>query len=67
MSYMQTPYYDKPTFKLFHGDCLDILAGLPENSVDMIFADPLHVDPQTNEFGTGVKENYDKVKNLLGL
>ena len=37
---MLAPYYDKPTFKLFHGDCLDILAGLPENSVDMIFADP---------------------------
>ena len=33
-------YYDKPGFKLFRGDCLDILASVPENSVDMVFADP---------------------------
>jgi len=37
---MPNPYYEKPRFKLYHGDCLDILAELPENSVDMIFADP---------------------------
>jgi len=34
------PYYEKPGFKLYHADCLDILAKLPENSIDMIFADP---------------------------
>ncbi len=34
------PYYEKPAFKLYHADCLDILAKLPENSIDMIFADP---------------------------
>jgi site-specific DNA-methyltransferase (adenine-specific) len=34
------PYYEKPRFKLYHADCLDILAALPENSVDMVFADP---------------------------
>jgi site-specific DNA-methyltransferase (adenine-specific) len=34
------PYYEKPAFKLYHADCLDILANLPENSIDMIFADP---------------------------
>ena len=27
-------------FVLYHGDCLDILNQLPDNSVDMIFADP---------------------------
>jgi len=37
---MLKPYYEKPKFKLYHADCLDILAELPENSVDMIFADP---------------------------
>ena len=37
---MQTPYYEKSKFKLFHADCLEILTELPENSVDMIFADP---------------------------
>ena len=37
---MQAPYYEKPRFKLYHANCLDILAELPENSVDMVFADP---------------------------
>jgi len=37
---MQKPYYEKPTFKLYHANCLDWLASLPENSVDMVFADP---------------------------
>jgi site-specific DNA-methyltransferase (adenine-specific) len=34
------PYYEKPGFILYHGNCLDILAELPENSIDMVFADP---------------------------
>ena len=33
-------YYERPKFKLYHGDCLNILDKLPENSVDMVFADP---------------------------
>ena len=37
---MQKPYYEKSRFKLYQSDCLDILNTLPENSVDMIFADP---------------------------
>lgn len=37
---MQQPYYDKSRFKLYQADCLNILDELPENSVDMIFADP---------------------------
>ena len=34
------PYFIKENFVLYHGDALDILNQLPENSVDMIFADP---------------------------
>jgi site-specific DNA-methyltransferase (adenine-specific) len=34
------PYFKKDDFVLYHGDCLNILSQLPENSVDMIFADP---------------------------
>jgi len=34
------PYYEHPGFKLYHANCLDILAKLPENSIDMVFADP---------------------------
>jgi site-specific DNA-methyltransferase (adenine-specific) len=37
---MTKPYYEKPNFKLYQSNCLDILNELPENSVDMIFADP---------------------------
>lgn len=37
---MLNPYYEKLRFKLYHSDCLDILDTIPENSVDMIFADP---------------------------
>ena len=36
----QKPYFEKSNFILYHGSCLDILAELPENSIDMIFADP---------------------------
>src|SRR3989344_4815288 len=36
----QKPYYEKPRFNLYHANCLDILATLPENSTDMVFADP---------------------------
>ena len=34
------PYFKQGNFVLYLGDCLKILAQLPENSVDMIFADP---------------------------
>ncbi len=34
------PYFEAPDFTLFHADCLALLASLPSESVDMIFADP---------------------------
>ncbi|HOY56499.1 MAG TPA: DNA methyltransferase [bacterium] len=34
------PYFSKDNFVLYENDCLEILKQLPENSVDMIFADP---------------------------
>ncbi len=37
---MQKPYYEKPNFKLYQANSLELLAQLPENSIDMIFADP---------------------------
>jgi len=37
---MQKPYYEKHNFTLYQADSLDLLAQIPENSVDMIFADP---------------------------
>ncbi|RJO60568.1 MAG: site-specific DNA-methyltransferase [Dehalococcoidia bacterium] len=36
-----TPYFSEPgCFTLYHGDCLRVLAELPPESVDMLFADP---------------------------
>jgi len=37
---MIEPYFKKSNFTLFRADCLDILAKIKENSIDMIFADP---------------------------
>lgn len=37
---MQKPYFEHNNFKLYKADCLDVLAEMNENSVDMIFADP---------------------------
>ncbi|MGH2563578.1 MAG: DNA-methyltransferase, partial [Ginsengibacter sp.] len=34
------PYFKEGNFVLYDGDCLDIINQLPNNSVDMIFADP---------------------------
>lgn len=34
------PYFIKDNFVLYLGDSLNIMAQLPENSVDMVFADP---------------------------
>ncbi len=37
---MQKPYYKKNNFTLYNADSLEFLKTLPENSIDMIFADP---------------------------
>ncbi len=37
---MAKPYYKRGLIELFHDDCINILNSLPENSIDMIFADP---------------------------
>src|SRR4030042_2381816 len=37
---MQKPYFKDKNFTLYNANCIDFLAKLPENSVDMIFADP---------------------------
>ncbi|MEK7511715.1 MAG: DNA methyltransferase [Patescibacteria group bacterium] len=37
---MQKSYFQKPSFKLYHGDCIEVLNDFPPNIFDMIFADP---------------------------
>ncbi|KKW14197.1 MAG: modification methylase protein [Parcubacteria group bacterium GW2011_GWC2_49_9] len=34
------PYFQKGDFVLYNGDSIELLNNLPENSIDMIFADP---------------------------
>jgi site-specific DNA-methyltransferase (adenine-specific) len=37
---MAEPYFKSDSVQLFHDNCIEILNSLPQNSVDMIFADP---------------------------
>lgn len=37
---MTAPFFKKNDFVLYNSDCVDILSSLPNNYVDMIFADP---------------------------
>jgi site-specific DNA-methyltransferase (adenine-specific) len=37
------PYFIQSDFVLYNSDCLNILKQLPENSIDMVFADPLYL------------------------
>lgn len=69
------PYYEKPRFKLYQANCLEVLTKLPENSVDMIFADPpynlsnggftvhagrmVSVNKGTWDKSKGFKDDYD--------
>ncbi len=71
----ETPYFHKDDFVLYHSDCLKILKQLPENSIDMVFADPpynlsnggfsLHagkrvsVDKGDWDKSKGFKDDYD--------
>ncbi len=71
LSYIkQKPYFSKDNFVLYHGDSLKILDQLPENSIDMIFADPpynLSNGGFTCHAGRAVSVNkgeWDKSKGL---
>ena len=56
---------------LREGDCLELMKELPDNSVDLIFADPPYnlqlndklLRPDNSEV-LGVNENWDKFSNF---
>lgn len=54
------PYYDKNNFVLYNDDCMEIMSRLPENCIDMVFADPPYMlsnDGITCHAGKMVKVN----------
>ena len=48
-----TPYYTDDLVTLYHGDCLDVLAGLPDESVDAVITDPPYDMTANKKGGTG--------------
>ena len=67
---MQNPYYEKPRFILYQANCLDLLVALPENSVDMVFADPPYLlsnDGFTVHAGRRVSVNKGEWDKSSGL
>jgi len=58
-----TPFFQCDGAAIYNGDCLEILRAIPENSIDMIFADPpykLSNDGFTCQNGKMVKVNKGK-------
>jgi len=67
---VQKAYYEKPKFSLYHANCLGILAELPEDSIDMIFADPPYLlsnDGFTVHSGKRVSVNKGEWDKSNGL
>jgi len=63
-------YYEQNRFKLYNGDCLEVLNNMPENSVDLIFADPpynLSNDGLTCHAGKRVSVNKGKWDKSKGI
>ena len=58
-----TPFFKSKNAVIFNGDCLEILRSMPENSIDMIFADPPYMlsnDGFTCQNGKMVNVNKGK-------
>ena len=51
------PYYETENGKLYHGDCLDIMREMDDNSVDLVLTDPPY----------GMKNNVDSSRFSGGL
>ncbi len=74
MNNLTAPYFSRDNFKLYNGNCIDILNEFKDNSVDMIFADPpyflsngsftcqagkmVSVKKADWDLSNGVEENY---------
>jgi len=65
-----TPVYRSANAVIFNGDCLELLASIPENSIDMIFADPPYmlsnggISCQNGKMVTVNKGKWDKSRGF---
>jgi site-specific DNA-methyltransferase (adenine-specific) len=65
-----TPFFESQSAVLFNADCLEILHSIPENSIDMIFADPPYMlsnDGLTCQNGKMVNVNKGKWDKSKGF
>lgn len=63
-------YYEKQGFRLYQGNCLEVLEQIPENTFDMVFADPpyhLSNGGFTCHAGKAVSVNKGKWDESKGL
>jgi site-specific DNA-methyltransferase (adenine-specific) len=64
------PYFSSGRFALYNEDCLEVLSRIPENSIDMIFADPPYMlsnDGFTCQNGRMVTVNKGKWDKSGGI
>jgi site-specific DNA-methyltransferase (adenine-specific) len=47
----------RPPVTIHHGDCLDVLKGIPDESVDLIVTSPPYADQRTSTYG-GIHPDY---------
>jgi site-specific DNA-methyltransferase (adenine-specific) len=64
------PFFQSPDTVLFNGDCLEILRSIPEDAIDMIFADPPYmlsnngITCQNGKMAKVNKGKWDKSKGV---
>lgn len=56
---MTTPYYERGGITIYHGDCMEVLPGLP--SVDLVLTDP----PYGIGYSTGLRQNVVRSSTQL--
>ena len=65
-----TPFFQSKSSVIFNNDCLEILSSIPENSINMIFADPPYMlsnDGLTCQSGKMVNVNKGKWDKSKGF
>ena len=48
-----TPYFESEGNILYHGDCLEVMKSMPDNSIDSVITDP--------PYGLGQIKNFEDV------